>query len=70
MKEHKEWFPHFEGWGNGYGAFTYSVIDRPTIIEYIKSQKEHHSRKSFRDEFETILVEFGINPKNDLFFRD
>lgn len=70
MKEHKEWFPYFEGWGNGYGAFTYSVKERPTIIEYIKNQKEHHSKRSFHDEFETILIEFGIDPKKDLFFRD
>ena len=25
IKEHREWFPLFEGWANGYAAFTYSA---------------------------------------------
>lgn len=70
MKEHRDWFPNFVAWGNGYGAFTYSVQDRPTIIEYIKGQKEHHRKTCFRDEFENLLKEFGLDPKKDLFFKD
>lgn len=70
MKEHKQWFPHFEAWGNGYGAFTYSAQERPTIIEYVKGQKEHHHKTTFREEFETILKEFGLDPEKDMFFKD
>lgn len=70
MSMHKEWFPMFKGWGNGYGAFTYSVKERPRIINYIKGQKEHHRKTSFREEFEGALKEYGMDPSTDLFLSD
>ncbi|MGK2864590.1 MAG: IS200/IS605 family transposase [Chitinophagaceae bacterium] len=33
-----EKFPEFEGWQDGYGAFTYSVREKDMIINYIKNQ--------------------------------
>ena len=60
----------FEGWANGYAAFTYSAQERPTLVEYIKNQKEHHKHISFREEYEAWLTEMGINPKDDLFLKD
>lgn len=68
--KHKELFPKFDGWGNGYAAFSYSVKERPTVIDYIKGQKEHHSRASFREEYESLLREFGLDPTKDLFLKD
>jgi putative transposase len=53
-------FPAFEGWQDGYGAFTYSVRDRDKIINYIKKQKEHHKTESFDDEFRRLLIENEI----------
>jgi len=35
-------FPAFEGWQDGYGAFTYSIHEKDKIINYVKNQKEHH----------------------------
>lgn len=70
MKEHREWFAQFDGWGNGYAAFTYSVKERPTVIEYIKNQKEHHKVKNFREEYDEWLREMGMDPTNDLFFKE
>ena len=70
LKQHREWFPMFDGWGNGYAAFTYSVKERPTVIEYIKNQKEHHAKVSFRDEYCEIMSEFGLDPEKDLFLKD
>ena len=60
----------FESWGNGYAAFTYSVKDRPTVIEYVKTQKEHHKMRSFVEEYRSLLMEFGLNPDNDRFLED
>ena len=60
----------FDGWGNGYAAFSYSAAERPNVIEYIKAQKEHHKYKSFREEYEEWLHDMGMNPADDLFFRD
>jgi putative transposase len=54
-------FPHFNGWQDGYGAFTYqySVIDY--LIEYVKNQEEHHKKENFIDEYKKLLKEFGID---------
>ena len=70
LKEHRKEFPMFEGWSNGYAAFSYSAKERPKVMEYIKAQKEHHRHKSFREEYEEWLLEMGMNPAEDLFLRD
>jgi putative transposase len=53
-------FPFFNGWQDGYGAFTYSFSAKDNLIEYVKNQKEHHRKISFRDEYIAILLEHGI----------
>ncbi len=53
-------FPTFKGWQEGYGAFTYSIQEKDTIIEYIKNQKEHHKTENFLDEYKRLLIENGI----------
>ena len=42
------------GWQDGYSAFSVSKSIVPQVIEYIRSQEEHHRRKTFREE----LIEF------------
>ena len=59
MKESRK-FPLFEGWQDGYGAFTYSINERDIIIDYVKNQKEHHKSESYYDEFKWLLEEHGI----------
>ncbi|WP_308006529.1 IS200/IS605 family transposase [uncultured Chryseobacterium sp.] len=56
-------FPEFSGWQEGYGAFTYSLKDKETIINYIKNQKHHHKTETFYDEFKKLLAEHGIEPE-------
>jgi putative transposase len=53
-------FPNFEGWSEGYGAFTISIKKRDNVITYIKNQKEHHKKVSFMDEYKSLLDEYGI----------
>ncbi|MEC3876884.1 IS200/IS605 family transposase [Chryseobacterium salviniae] len=53
-------FLEFQGWQEGYGAFTYSLKDKETLINYIKNQKEYHKTKTFDDEFRKLLEEQGI----------
>ena len=38
-------FPLFNGWQDGYGAFTASHPDKDRLIGYIKNQQEHHRKK-------------------------
>ena len=53
-------FPTFNGWQDGYGAFTYAFSAKDNLIEYVKNQKEHHQKISFRDEYISLLKEHGI----------
>lgn len=59
MKESGK-FAKFEGWQDGYGAFTYSIREKDMIINYIKNQKEHHKIETFYDEYKRLLIENGI----------
>jgi putative transposase len=53
-------FDNFPGWQIGYGAFTYSIKEKDRLIEYVKSQKEHHRKITFRNEYRTLLKEHEI----------
>ena len=38
-------------WQEGYGAFSYSKSQIDNVVKYILNQKEHHQKKSFRQEY-------------------
>jgi putative transposase len=42
-------------WQDGYGAFSVSRSALPDVIDYIKNQREHHSERSFEDEYRSLL---------------
>jgi REP element-mobilizing transposase RayT len=60
-------FPLFIGWEEGYGSFTCSYKDLSNLIEYIKSQEEHHKKVTFEEEYRKILLESGITPDEKYF---
>ena len=51
------YFPAFQGWGEGYCAFTYSYKEKETLINYIKKQQEHHKKESTQDELKRFWKE-------------
>lgn len=53
-------FSHFNGWQNGYGAFTYHIKSKDQLIEYVKNQVDHHKTISFKDEYIALLQEHDI----------
>jgi putative transposase len=53
-------FTGFDGWQDGYGAFTYSIKEKDRLIEYVKNQEEHHKVKTFIEEYIELLQEHGI----------
>jgi len=59
IKEQKI-FPDFTFWQEGYGAFTYSIKEKPVLINYIKNQETHHHIKTFREEFIELMNEHEI----------
>jgi REP element-mobilizing transposase RayT len=54
-------FPEFEAWQNGYGAFTYSINEKDRLIEYVKKQEEHHTKRTYREELIELLHEHHID---------
>ena len=53
-------FPGFNGWQDGYGAFTYSIDRKDILINYVKNQEEHHRNRTFREEYIALLEEHGV----------
>ncbi len=50
-------------WQTGYAAYSVSesVVDK--VFEYIKSQKQHHRKKSTQQEYEEFLKLYGFESK-------
>ena len=59
---HRE-FDQLKGfsWQDGYGAFSVSSSNIPQVIAYIQSQREHHRRKTFQEEYLEFLKARGID---------
>lgn len=47
-------------WQEGYGAFSYGQSQIPTVIQYVLNQKEHHRKKTFKEEYSDFLKKFNI----------
>lgn len=60
IKSKGEEFNSFYG-QNGYGAFSVYSKDIDTLISYIKSQKEHHTKVTFQEEFRSLMLEQGLD---------
>ncbi len=56
-------------WQEGYGAFSYGHSQLDTIIRYIENQEEHHRRRTFRNEYLTLLRKFEIDFKEEYAFE-
>jgi putative transposase len=47
-------------WQEGYGAFTVGISQKNHTIAYIRSQAEHHRKRSFEEEFLAFLKKHGV----------
>ena len=62
-----DYFNHWDGWEEGYGAFTVSYAAIPTIKEYIINQKQHHRGIDFATEYAQWLIDNGIEETTPFF---
>ncbi len=56
----KKWFVGKFHWQKGFGAFSYSRSQIDDVVHYIKNQKEHHKKISFKEEYKKLLDLYGI----------
>src|SRR5262245_18410267 len=54
----KRWVRTRFNWQSGYGAFSYSRSSLDKVIQYIKNQDAHHGKRSFKEEYITLLRKF------------
>jgi REP element-mobilizing transposase RayT len=47
-------------WQAGYSAFSVSESNRAAVLRYIQDQVAHHTKRSFQDEFITLLQKHGV----------
>ena len=51
---------HKFAWQQGYGAFSVSTSNVPTVVRYIQNQEAHHKKMSFDSEFVALLKKHGM----------
>lgn len=47
-------------WQGGYGVFSISPSHRPALESYFATQREHHQRVTFQDEYRALLAKYGV----------
>jgi REP element-mobilizing transposase RayT len=47
-------------WQAGYGAFSVGGSGVAAVCEYIRNQRDHHEKRSFEDEYRTLLRKYGV----------
>ncbi|HRP89682.1 MAG TPA: IS200/IS605 family transposase [Edaphocola sp.] len=65
----KGFVKHKFTWQEGYGAFSYSHSALDNVISYIEKQKQHHTTKTFKQEYIEFLEKFNIEYQNEYLFE-
>jgi len=47
-------------WQEGYGVFSYSHSHIDKVAKYVMNQKEHHKKKTFKEEYTALLKKFDV----------
>ncbi|MBN2730190.1 MAG: IS200/IS605 family transposase [Bacteroidales bacterium] len=55
-------------WQEGFGAFSYAESQIENVYNYIQNQEQHHSKKSFKDEYLEFLEEFQVEYEEKYLF--
>lgn len=68
IKENK-FTPYKFEWQSGYGAFSYSHSALDNVIAYISNQKEHHKKRTFKEEYIEFLNKYEVDYKLEYLFE-
>ena len=47
-------------WQEGYGAFSVNPTEVDIVVSYIANQKEHHVKRTYKDEYRIFLKQYKI----------
>lgn len=47
-------------WQDGYGAFSVNPSEVDVVIAYIANQYQHHSKKTYKNEYRTFLKKYQV----------
>ncbi len=56
-------------WQEGFGAFSYGHSQLDDVIQYVMNQKEHHRKKSFKEEYLSFLKKFDVDYEPQYLFE-
>jgi len=56
-------------WQEGFGAFSYGHSQLDNVIKYINKQKEHHKKKTFKEEYIDLLQKFNVSFDDRYLFK-
>lgn len=57
-------------WQSGYGAFSNSHSQIDAVVKYILNQQEHHKKRKFKDEYQKMLSDNGVEYDNRYTFHE
>jgi len=57
------------GWQEGFGAFSYGQSQLDTVVRYIQNQEAHHQKRTFQNEYLTLLRKFEVEFKDEYVFE-
>ena len=57
-------------WQEGYGAFSVSPSLTDKTVNYIRTQEEHHKKRTFQEEYKLFLEAYGIQYDERFAFSD
>ena len=57
-------------WQEGYGAFSVSPSLADKTVRYIRTQEEHHKKRTFQEEYKLFLEVYGIQYDERFAFCD
>ena len=56
-------------WQSGYGTFSYGKSQVNRVYQYILNQENHHSKTSFREEYQEFLRKYEIEHEDKYLFE-
>ena len=65
----KKWILGKFNWQDGFGAFTYSKSQIDDVAKYILNQREHHKKRTFKEEYLLMLQKLDIEYNEQYLFE-